>query len=270
MKRIVCLAALVSAAAYAETRPLLGDVVNGDRLLQKIGAAVPVDGAWLNAAADEQNLVKLENGSDNFPKIDSDNVLDRWDVLAALRAKNTDLSDLAMGADTVLRMKTKLDDEAEKRLTEQAMITTASIENERSVFGLFKLDSGSTLSFISEQDNKKRDKLKRDAKVGYVVFLKIPGFRGGKHEAAFAIDKDMRVQRVAVRGPDGAAPVDVNQAAARFVGKGARGQYAALKAGGAGKLVGELERPLSNAFLLAAEAVYMFEVAEREYFTFDD
>ena len=47
-------------------------------------------------------------------------------------------------------------------------------------------------------------------------------------------------------------------------------QYAALKAGGAGKAIAELERPLSDAFLLAAEAVYMFEVVERDYFAFDD
>lgn len=271
---VVAAVVLAVSAAHAEDRPLLGDVVNGARLLSKAGAELRVDGAWLNASSDEQIIAKLEKGSDGFPQIDSDNVLDRWDALATLRAANADLRDLALGADTVMLMTTKLDENAEKRLTEQAKIDSASIEAERRVFGLFKMDSKmdakSGLSFVGEKDNKKRDKLKKNTKVGYVVFIKIPGFRGGKHEAAFAIDKDMRIQGVAIRAPDGSAPVDVNQAAARFVGKGARGQYAALKAGGAGKAIGELERPLSDAFLLAAESVYMFEVVERDYFAFDD
>lgn len=270
MKRAFLIAALLATAAHAEDRPLLGDVVNGERLLGKSGTDVRVDGAWLNASSDEQIITKLEKGSDGFPQIDSENVLDRWDVLATLRAKNSDLRDLAMGADTVLLMTTKLDENAEKRLTDQAKLTTASIESERRVFGLFKMDTKANgLTFVAEKDNKKRDKLKKNTKVGYVVFIKIPGFRGGKHEAAFAIDKDMRIQQVAIRAPDGAAPVDVNQAAARFVGKGARGQYGELKAGGAGKAVGELGKPLSDAFLLGMEHVYMFEVVEKEYFAFD-
>lgn len=273
MKRVISSAwlamAFLAGAVHAEDRPLLGDVVNGERLLGK--GTVRVDGAWLNASSDEQIIGKLEKGSEGFPQIESDNVLDRWDVLALLRAKNADLRDLAMGADTVLLMTTKLDENAEKRLTEQAKISSASIESERRVFGLYEMDpKSSALTFVAEKDNKKRDKLKKNTKVGYVVFLKIPGFRGGDHEAALAIDKDMRIQQVAIRGPDGVAAVDVNQAAARFVGKGARGQYAALKAGGAGKAIGELERPLSDAVLLAAEAVYMFEVIERDYFAFDD
>lgn len=269
MKRVIAVALLLAATGHAEDRPELGDVTNGARLLAKSGAKVRVDGAWLNAASDEQIITKLEKGSEGFPQIESDNVLDRWDVLATLRANNSDLRDLAMGADTVLMMATKLDENAEKRLTDQAKISSAGIESERRVFGLFKLD-GDGLTFVAEKDNKRRDKLKKNTKVGYVVFVKVPGFRGGKHEAAFAIDKEMRIQQVAIRGPDGVAAVDVNQAAARFVGKGARGQYSALKAGGAGKAIAELERPLSDAFLLAAEAVYMFEVVERDYFAFDD
>lgn len=268
-------AALASAAVRAEERPLLGDVVNGERLLKKSGADVRVDGAWLNAASDDQIIAKLEKGSDGFPQIDSENPLDRWDVLATLRSKNSDLRDFTMGADTVLLMTTKLDENAEKRLTDQAKINSSVLVPERRVFALFKMPDAKEgkngeVTFVGEKDSKKRDKLKKNTKVGYVVFLPIPGFRGGKHEAAFAIDKDMRIQSVAIRAPDGAAPVDVNQAAARFVGKGARGQYAALKAGGAGKAIGELERPLSDAYLLAAEAVYMFEVVERDYFAFDD
>lgn len=261
----------LAIAGAPEDRPLIGDVVNGDRLLKKAGYDVKIDGAWLNIVSDEQIIGKLASGADDFPRIDSDNVLDRWDVLASLRAKNADLRDLAMEANTVLVMTTKYDENAEKRLSDQAKIKDVD-GNERRVFGLFKVeqDKGAPqLTFVGEKDNKKRDKLKKNSKVGYAVFIKLPGFRGGKYEAAFAIDKDMRIQKVEIHGPEG-APTDLNQAAARFVGKGARGQYAGLKAGGAGKAIGELERPLSDAYLMAAESVYMFEVIERDYFAFDD
>lgn len=264
-----------SAAALgapAAERPLAGDVTNGDLLLKKAGEEVRVDGAWMNASSDEAALQKLQKGSDGYPHISSDNVLDRWDVLALLRSRNTDLRDLQMGADNVLVFDSKLDENAEKRLTDQAKISAAAVERERRVFALFKVEEKATegLRHVFAKETKKRDRLKKNTKVGYVVFVKLPGFRGGNHEVAFAVDKDIRIQKIVIRAPDGSAPTDLNQAAARFLGKGARGQYAALKAGGAGKAIAELEKPLSDAFLMGMESVYMYEVNEREYFAFDD
>ena len=87
---------------------------------------------------------------------------------------------------------------------------------------------------------------------------------------AFGISKDMQITAIEVRGPDGDAPDDLNQAAKRYVGKGARGKYTALKAPGAGRAMNDLKRPLSDAFLLAAERIYMYEVQERDYFAFGD
>jgi hypothetical protein len=259
-------AAFLLLAAAAD-RPLLGDSTNGAKLLQKAGGSVNVDGAWINTWSDDAMVEKLKSGKDGFPAIDTENVLDRWDVLASLREKNTDIRDLLMGGDHVLVSETKIDEHALKRLTDQAKISSSSIETDRKVFGIYKLNQPGP-NYVYEKETKKRDKLKKDTKVGYVVFLKIPGFRGGKYEAAFAIDKDIRITSVVVRAPDGSAPADLNQAAARFAGKGARGQYAELKAGGAGKAIGEIGRPLSDAFLIAAESVYMFEVAEKDYFAF--
>jgi hypothetical protein len=274
------LATAVSAAPARPVgdaeRPLVGDVVHGALLLEKAGAPPRrVNGAWINAYTDAQALAHLTRGTDGFPRVAPqgarDDGLDRWDALAALRASNTDLRDLAMGADHVLITTAKLDEHAQKRLVDQAKLAPATAFGERRVFALYELGAGSkrdSLTFVGERDTKKRDLLKKNTKVGYVVFVDLPGVRGGGHEAAFAIDKDIRIQQIVVRAPDGSVPVDLNQAAARFLGKGARGRYDALKAGGAGKAVAELQQPLSDAFLLAAEAVYMFEVGERDYFEF--
>jgi hypothetical protein len=262
--------ALLLMLATADERPLEGDVVHGQQLLSKAGGEARVDGAWINAQGEDDAVALLADGKRDFPRIDSDDVLDRWDVLALLRSKNTDLRDLLMGADTVLVADEKLDENATKRLTDQGHIKDAA---DLRVFSLYKLgasDGGGGLTFVSEKDHKHRDRLKKNTKVGYVVFAKLNGFRGGKHEVAFAVDKDIRIQHAVVRAPDGDAPVDLNQAAARFAGKGARGKYEMLKAGGAGKAIGELEKPLSDAFLVAMENVYMFEVAEKDYFAFGE
>jgi hypothetical protein len=270
MTRILPLAIVaVAAVAYAEDRPLIGDAVHGEALIKQAGGTVRVDGAWLNGTSDDGNVQKLKSGKDGFPQIESDNVLDLWDALAALRAKNADLKDLMMGGNHVLISETKLDEHAVKRLTDQAKIKSSDVVENRRVFAIYKLGSDDGQTFVSEKDSKKRDKLKKDTKVGYVVFVKIPGFRGGDYEAAIAMDKDVHIQAVQIHAPNGDAPVDLNQAAARFVGKGARGKYDELKAGGAGKAVGELARPLSDAYLLGTENVYMYEVSERDYFAFD-
>jgi hypothetical protein len=267
MWAIVLLCAAV--ASSGDERPLAGDVVHGQALLQKAGGSVRVDGAWLNSASDDADLAFLASGKNDFPQIDSDDVLDRWDVLAFLRSKNTDLRDMLMGANNVLVADEKLDENAEKRLTDQGKLAGTALSGLR-VFSLYKLGGDGGLNYVSGKDNKARDKLKKNTKVGYVVFAPLPGFRGGKYEVAFAVDKDIHLQHVFVRAPDGDAPTDLNQAAARFVGKGARGQYAELKAGGAGKAIGEIEKPLSQAFLVAMENVYMFEIAEKDYFAFGD
>lgn len=267
----------LSTAPGEESRPVAGDVVHGDKLLKEAEASVRVDGAWINRYSDEVILKLLENGKDGFPEVDSDNLLDRWDVLAALRTRNTDLRDLTNDATHVYVAETKLDENAEKRLQDQGKIT--KFEKARRVFALYSLPPDNVNSgekpgdrpfvFITPKETKKRDILKKDKKTGYVVFMPLAGFKGGGYEVAFAVDKDIKITRAVVRDAKGNEPDDLNQAAQRFVGKGARGKYEELKAGGAGKAVAELQTPLSQAFLSAMEAVYMYEVDERDYFAFD-
>ena len=265
----------LSTATLATERPLIGDVNHGERLLKTASSSAKVDGAWLNRLPDASLVKLIEQGKGGMPELDSENVLDAWDVLAALRAKNTDLRDLGPTASHVYLAETTLDDNAKARLKDQAKLAPGLITEQRRVFAFFDLDSGGKgvgagdFAYVTSKDNKKRDVLKRDKKVGYAVFLPLAGFRDGQHEVAIAFDKDMKITAAVVRTPAGDAPADLNQAAQRFVGKGARGKYDALKAGGAGKAISELTDPLSDACLAAAEAVYMFEVGERDYFAFD-
>lgn len=267
---------LALPAAAADERPLIGDAKNGERLIQAAGATIKVDGAQLNRLPDAALVKQIEQGKGGMPELDSDNPLDAWDVLAAMRAKNTDLRDLNNKASHVYLADVKLDDNAKGRLKDQAKLAPGRILDERRVFAFFDLDSGGKgvgagdFAYVTKKETKKRDLLRKDKKAGYAVFLPLAGFRNGQHEIAFAIDKDMKITAAFIRAPDGSAPADLNQAAQRFIGKGARGKYAALKPGGAGKAISELQDPLSDAFLMAAEAIYMFEVDERDYFAFTD
>src|SRR5687767_13522523 len=105
--------AAILTLALAADRPIAGDVVHGDQLLKEAEATVRVDGAWINRYPDEVILRLLESGKDGFPEVDSDNLLDRWDVLAALRTRNSDLRDFSGDATHVYVAETKLDENAE-------------------------------------------------------------------------------------------------------------------------------------------------------------
>lgn len=268
------LLALLAGPALADDEAVLvGDPFHGARLFKKAAGSevAKVDGAWLNRFDDGTAIKQLATGKNGFPRIKGDNELNRWDVLAYLRGRNADLETLVPGASHALLSSGELDQHAEDRLKDRAGVKAAAGDKDGAVFVLFDLDGdkASDLARVSEKDNKRRDKLKPDQKVGYVVFMPLRGLRGGGHEAAIALNVDMEITAVEVRAPDGTAPDDLNQAAKRFVGRGGRAKYQALKAAGAGKAMRELEKPLSDAFLVGAERIYMFEVKERDYFAFD-
>ncbi len=267
--------ALVLAPALAAAeRPLIGDVDHGDKLIAAAKATVVVDGAWLNRFADDVLIKQIDSGKNGFPELDTDNVLDHWDVLAAYRARNTDLRDLAPAATHIYVAETVLDDNAQARLKDQGKVAAGKVTAERRVFVTYDLNGDGkgvdgNYEFVTRKETRRRDILKRDKKLGYVVFVPLTGFRSGTWELAVGFDKDIKITGAEIRGPKGESLSELNQAAQRFLGKGARGKYDAIKAGGAGKAIGELSGPLSDAFLIAAESAYMFEVDERDYFAFD-
>jgi hypothetical protein len=260
--------------ARADERPLRGDLLHGQKLYQEdSGQKTPkVDGAWLNQYPDDQILKALEEGKAGFPRLKSKNALDAWDVLAYLRSANADVSQLVPSATHMLLSEGELDQYAKERLKDKARLSLGAGSDKGRVFPLFAVEgaAGSEPVRILEKDHKNRDKLKPSLKAGYVLFVPLTSMRGGGYEAAVAIDRDIVITAVEVRGPDGTVPNDLNQAARRFVGKGGRGKYDALKAPGAGKAVQELTKPLSDGFLLGVEHIYMYEVKERDYFAFGE
>lgn len=264
----------VSLPSFAAPEPLalVGDPVHGEKLVRAAGQqAVRVDGNWLNSVGQAQAVQGLRSGKAGFPRIKSENLLDHFDALAFLQSRNTRLEDLGIDADHALIAEPELDEFAVKRLDEQVKIKADEGDKLR-MFTLFKIGSAGDeqIARVAIADSKKRDLLKRDLKVGYVLFMPLNGLRGEDMEAAIATDTNMKITQVIIRDDKGELPPDLNQAARRFVGQGARGKYAALRAAGSGKAIRDLAKPLSDAFLRGVEHIYMYEVEEREYFAFDE
>ena len=264
-----------SLPTVAQERALIGDVVNGEKLYQKASKKkVRVAGDWINRYSDAQVIKGLKTGKGGFHKVKSDNMLDLQDVVAFMRSRNTDLASLAGPATHVLAGEGTYDEYALERLKDQAKLTPSDKEKTHRVFALFmpKEERGvdEDVQLVRPKENKKRDRLKAKVGTGYVVFMPLKGLRGGGYEVAFMVDRDIKIQDVVIRAPDGTLPEDLNRIAVRLKGKGGRGEYSALKAGGGGRAAKELEQPLSDAWLYGMEAVYMYEVEEREYFAFDE
>ena len=266
---------LLASAASAErvaAKASVGDALHGEKLLKKNrSGAVKVDGNWFNGFDEPQALKALAQGADGFPKVRTSNPLDHYDVLAYFLSQNTDLAALIPEADHALIAKPELDEFAVQRLKEQAGLT-ASEGDSRRIFALFQVapEEEKRLRRVPIRDSKRRDTLKPTMKVGYVVFMPLEGLGDAPLEAAIAVSNDMVIRAITIRNADGSLPKALNQAARRYVGRGARGQYKDLRATGAGKAVRQLAKPLSKAYLLGAEHIYMYEVDEREYFAFDE
>ncbi len=266
---------LASPAFADDDRAQIGDIRNGEKLYKKASKKkVRVAGDWVNRYTDGQVIKGLKSGKGGFPKIRTDNILDLYDVAAFIRSRNTNLNALAGTNTHVLAGKGTYDEYAIERLKEQAKIVPGKKETTHRIFALFTVggerDVDDDIKIVRPKANKKRDQLKPKVGTGYVVFMPLKGLRGGGYEVAFAVDRDIKILDAVIRAPDGSVPEDLNRIAARLKGRGGRGDYGRLKAGGGGRAAKELEKPMSDAWLMGMEAVYMYEVEERDYFAFDE
>ena len=265
--RLFLFATLFLSISASAERPLVGDSTHGEKLL--IGKSARVDGNWLNKYSEKKAIKGLRTGKAGFPKIKSRNILDQYDALAYLQAHNTSLHELFADASHTLVTTGKLDEYAKKRLVD-AKVKLSKKDGKRRVFVMYDLGkAGQEIRRVRPKQHKMRDKLKPSKKIGYAVFIPVK-LRGVPHEIAFGVDTDVVIRSIVVRGIDGAVPADLNRAAQRFIGHGARGKYEPLRAGGAGKAVRELQKVLSPAYLKGMESIYMYEVGEREQFLFDE
>jgi hypothetical protein len=201
--------------------------------------------------------------SDNVDKTPS--LLDMIDLVTHLRANNTNLSDFGLTANRAFHGTGTLDEFARERLEKEGGVLPPKGEASFRIVAFYSVPDANGPLKVVPDNLSQRDVLEPNLITGFAVFMPLDNFKGGGYEVAIGVDQNIRIKNIFIRAPDGSAPASLNRAARRFIGKGRRGKYSKLRSGGAGDAK-RLEKPLTKAFLLGMEAVYMYEQSERERF----
>jgi hypothetical protein len=256
-----------------------GDVRNGEKLFKQItekcrntcGDIMKQD-ALSNgnriSVKSNKGLIRMIQGdigsSDVIEKTPS--LLEMIDIVTYLRAHNTDLSDLGIKANRAFHGTGTLDEFARERLEKEGgVLPPKGEEASFKIVAFYSIPNVTGALKVVPDNLSQRDVLEPNLVTGFAVFMPLEKFKGGGYEVAIGVDQDIRIKNIFIRAPDGSLPASLNRAARRFIGKGLRGKYSPLRSGGAGD-VRLLQKPLTKAFLLGMEAVYMYEQSERERF----
>lgn len=269
---------MLATAASATDAPRLGDAANGAAIWKAScaschdsrgnAAKAPslFDSDRFNAGSAPRWVKMLTRGQRGHKSMGRGATLNAWDALSYVADRNTAIADLKVPGDALFVGKGTFDEYAIERVEEAIKRKLTDGEKVRRVFAFYEL-GGEGMKRIPNNPQA-REVLLPEKQRGFAVVVPLQGFRDGVWEATFVVDKDIRIVDVVVRDQNGDAPRDVNRAARRFIGKGGRGKYAKLRPAGADRVAKRLAKPLTDAFLLGMEAVYMFERDEKERFEF--
>ncbi len=210
------------------------------------------------AAYDDDGLLKvvLTEGDDLA-------TLERNDLLYYLRSLHFGVRDLFPAARLVIAKSFAINEHGRKRLAEALHKSPEAMAATAMVFVAFKGD-GDGLTLIPYDDRVARDKLKPENKLGYLMFLDLPG-ESKVAELAVALAKEPSYAIVDVRARDhqGRADAALNKELKTFVGQGRFDDPRSLR--GSSRLHGKL-LPI---YLRAAEFATMYYGDEREFTQFD-
>ena len=265
--------------AFAKDQEVrFGDARNGQKLFNELakkcaescGDLVRTDslanGNRVSVKSNKDLIRALQSGITNSDKIEkTPSLLDMIDLVSHLRAYNTNLEDFGLDANRAFHGTGTLNEYARERLEKEGGILPPKGEATYRVVAFYQVPDAKGKLKIVPDSLTQRDVLEPNLIVGFAVFMPLENFKGGGYEVAIGVDKNIRIKNIFIRGPDGKKPAGLNRAARRYIGKGRRGKYSPLRAGGAGD-ARKLAKPLTKAFLLGMEAVYMYEQDERERF----
>lgn len=190
-----------------------------------------------------------------------------WDIVGFMRSRTVEAPALIPEADRFIADRFSPDEFGLERLEKSLEQKFTKEETARWVFTLYKTGWGGPC-VLEPNDPKLLDKLKKRMKQGYVVSTPLGG-QAQPTDVVFSLDpKTYAIKDVRAITQAGAPLPDLDKQLSRFVGKGDRrlsGQpKAILKAGGGGKAFAVLEKEITRAFVVAAEAVTAYEVVERD------
>jgi hypothetical protein len=191
--------------------------------------------------------------------------MERIDLLHYLRSLHMSIADFFPSVSAWVSNEFTINEHGVERLKENK-IALADGEGTARVFVVYKGEKRAAPLIVKYSDTVKRDRLDKKDKVGYVVFLSLPGEkRGAELGIALGLEPSYPIVGARARGNDGSSDAALNKQLAAFAGLGKFNDKKSLAKGPAG-----LRDKLLPVYLRAAELATMYYGEEREFTAFDD
>lgn len=265
---------LLSSSAFAESRPWVGDPMNGSKLFAKQCAACHGDdgsggrigislrdSGRMTVVRDEVHYLMLQKG-EGITKTDGHkfgkklSALQLWDIIAHVNGMSMRLHDFFPEAGRYLAGEYTIDKHGLKRIKKATRIKIK--DKTAQVFTFFDMpDEAGQMRYVPPEPLS-LDELKKKYKSGYLVFLpfETPSYSG---EIGIAMDAQGMITKLAVH-ENGKKDKSINAKLEKFVGQGKKGQRKPFKVRGAKKLA----KPVFEAFMRAMETATMYDRDEHE------
>jgi mono/diheme cytochrome c family protein len=281
-----------------EGKPFIGDVPNGSRLYRmncavchgfdgegkgpaastlKTAPADLTDGSLMNALDNALLFRVLELGCKGIGCkgampgfLQSMTPLENWDVVAYLRTLHLPLVAFLPQVDEYLVKRYTIGEignadfkQGQLDRLKKALKQIDAADRAQTVFTLYKTDHKNPNPVLIPQEPRRLAQLKKENKVGYVLFMTMAGPRGQKFPVGVGLDPDYKIVRLVTTLRDPTQASEYNNQLMRFEGAGKRGDKFELTAS-KDKVGQHFDAAVARLYALAIEAATSYEYEERE------
>ncbi len=290
--------AMLGLTALAADDALVGDLTHGAQLYRMHCAVchgfdgsgkgkvttglkgTPADhrnGALMNARDDKMLFNVIQTGckgtgcDGSMPAFDrSLSKLDIWDLIAYLRSLHmplvtffTDVNQYLVKEYTIGQVGGSEFKEGQIERLEKALKKVSPAELTNTVFTLYRSDGHLPGPELVPQQPRRLAKLRKDEKIGYVLFMTVKGPRGRTIPVGLGLDNDYTITRLVTTFSDPGLSEEYNRRFANYQGMGKRGDKPEFS-GSRDKIGKFFDQAVTRLYLLAVEAANAYESEERE------
>jgi mono/diheme cytochrome c family protein len=225
------------------------------------------DPAFLSTRSNADLMAVIARGggalkrSKTMPAFPTISDLDRWDIVSFLRQSRLKVADFYPSARFFTAKSYPLDKNAKERLAALLGLPVAAQDSRMTVVTAYGKRAASDAAGpeLVPQDPVSLDKLSPKEKIGYLVFVELPGQGGEMTSYGVALAKDGSVTRVS--SEPGLTKPALDAAYQVFVGQGQKGQPGSLKPG---KAPPSVASAFKSAYARILESIGLFDKEERD------
>jgi len=243
----------------------------------KTAPAVHTDGSLMNARDNQMIYRTIQLGCKGsgckgaMPAFGDDlNKLETWDLVAYLRSLHMPLAAFFPEVDQYLVKTYHIGQVGNRDFKEGQMERLKKVlkkvqpkELVQTVFTLFRSQRRRASPELVPQEPRELAKLRKDDKIGYVLFMELAGPRGRRVPVGLALDDGYSIVKLvaAVREPGLAGEYD--RRFEKYVGLGKRGDLPDFKIS-KDKVGKFFDQAVTRIYMIAVEAANAYEMEERE------